>query len=242
MAEVRSLREFWDSQAQAWGEFARTPGHDAYHEEFNFPAFLELLPPTGRRTLDLGCGEGRVGAELERRGHSVVGVDSSPTMVALAREKHEAHVADAGALPFEDGSFDLVVAYMSLMNLDDLDGGLREAGRVLEPGGRLCAAVVHPIDGAGRFASTEPDSPFVVEGSYFEPEPKLWESDRDGIRVVFYDRGIPFERLSRAFEGGGLAIEAIREPQPSEEFVRAQPLAARRRRVPLFLHLRAVKP
>jgi SAM-dependent methyltransferase len=80
-----SLEEFWDRQAEAWGRFARTPGHDAYHDGFNFPAFLELLPPAGRRTLDLGCGEGRVGAELERRGHRVIGVDSSPAMVALAR-------------------------------------------------------------------------------------------------------------------------------------------------------------
>jgi SAM-dependent methyltransferase len=242
MASDRSLREFWDSQTEAWGRFARTPGHDAYHEEFNFPAFLELLPPPERRTLDLGCGEGRVGAELERRGYTVVGVDSSPGMVALARERHEAHVADAAALPFEDASFDLVVAYMSLMNLDDLDGGVREAGRVLEPGGRLCAALIHPVDGAGRFVSNDPDAAFVVEGSYFEPEPKLWESDRDGIRVLFYDRAIPLEPLSRALEGAGLLIEAIREPRPSDEFVRTHPLAARRRRIPLFLHLRAVKP
>ena len=76
------LREFWDGQAEAWGRFARTPGHDVYHEAFNFPAFLSLIPPPGQRTLDLGCGEGRVGAELMRRGHTVVGVDASPAMVA----------------------------------------------------------------------------------------------------------------------------------------------------------------
>src|SRR6266545_3154543 len=99
-----TLRDFWDGQAAAWGRFARTAGHDAYHEGFNFPAFLELVPPGGRRTLDLGCGEGRVGAELARQGHTVVGVDSSPRMVAMATEHHEALVADAGDLPFENGS------------------------------------------------------------------------------------------------------------------------------------------
>jgi SAM-dependent methyltransferase len=233
-----SLKEFWDGQAEAWERFARTPGHDAYHDGFNFPAFLELLPPAGRRTLDLGCGEGRVGAELERRGHRVIGVDSSPAMVALARERHEALVGDACALPFEDGAFDLVVAYMSVMNLDDPEGGIREAARVLEPGGRLCVAVVHPIDGAGSFEGDE----LVITGSYFEPEPKLWESDRDGIRVTFYDRALPLERLARAHEEAGLLIEALREPRPREEFIRAHPLAERRLRVPLFLHLRSLKP
>ena len=235
------LREFWDGQAEAWGRFARTPGHDVYHEAFNFPAFLSLIPPPGQRTLDLGCGEGRVGAELMRRGHTVVGVDASPAMVAMARELHEALVADAGKLPFEDGSFDLVVAYMSVMNLDDPEAGVREAARVLEPGGRLCVAVTHPFGLVGRFVSEDTSAEYVIEGSYFEPEDRVWESDRAGIRFVFHDRPLPLERLFGAFEQAGLLVETLREPRPSETFVREHELSARRQRVPLFLHLRAVK-
>ncbi len=95
---MSSLREVWDAQAAEWGRFVRTPGHDHWYERVNLPRFLELMPPPGRATLDLGCGEGRVGPELAVRGHRVVGVDSSPRMVELAR--HEAVVADAAALPF----------------------------------------------------------------------------------------------------------------------------------------------
>lgn len=232
-----SLKEFWDAQAGAWGRFARTPGHDVFHEEFNFPAFLELVPPPGKATLDVGCGEGRVGAELQRRGHHVVGVDSSPRMVALASEHHEAQVADVTALPFPDSSFDLAITYMSLMNFDDLQGAVREVGRVLAPGGRLCAALIHPLDGAGHFE----DDVFVVSGSYFEPQPKMWESDRDGIAVTFYDRAVPIEPLSRALESAGLLWEVIREPVPGESFIREHPTAARRLRIPLLLHFRALK-
>jgi ubiquinone/menaquinone biosynthesis C-methylase UbiE len=111
-----TLRKRWDEQADDWARFARTPGHDRSHENVNFPSFLELLPPPGRAALDVGCGEGRVGAELVRRGYRVTGVDSSARMVELAREQHEAVVADAAALPFADSSFDLVLGYMSLMN------------------------------------------------------------------------------------------------------------------------------
>ena len=231
-----TLRDHWNAQADAWARFTRAPGHDAFHEEFNFPAYLELLPLPGRATLDVGCGEGRVGAELVRRGHRVTGVDASRRMVELARELHDAVVADATELPFDDGEFDLVVAYMSLMNMDDVDGAVREMGRVLEAGGRLCSADIHPFD-VGEFVGDE----YVITGSYLNPPVKVWESDEDGIHMTFRDQPIPLERYSRAFEAAGLALETIREPQPPDTFVQARPAAARRRRFPLLLHMRAVK-
>ena len=80
-----SFKDLWDSQAENWALFARTPGHDRSHEQTNFPPFLDLLPPPGRATLDVGCGEGRMGAKLMSLGHRVVGVDSSPRLVARTR-------------------------------------------------------------------------------------------------------------------------------------------------------------
>ncbi len=61
------MHERWEDEAEAWARWARTPGHDAWHWRLNWPAFLELLPPAGRLTLDLGCGEGR-GGVLARGG------------------------------------------------------------------------------------------------------------------------------------------------------------------------------
>lgn len=57
---------------------------------------------------------------------------------------------------------------MSLQDVDDLDGAVRESARVLEPGRRLCLAIVHPINSAGRFDGDASDSPFVIEASYLE--------------------------------------------------------------------------
>jgi SAM-dependent methyltransferase len=151
-------------------------------------------------------------------------------MVELAQEQHEAVVADAVALPFGDASFDLVVAYMSLMNMDDIDGAVREAARVLEHGGRFCLSVLHPLFAAGSWVD---DETFAIR-DYFNGPTKVWESDRDGIRMTFYDRPIPLSRYAAALEAAGLLIERIAEPAPESD--------PRLRRIPLYLHLRAVKP
>ncbi len=56
---VVSLREQWEANAERWLRWARTPGHDSY-DQFHGRAFLELLPPPKRLTVDLGSGEGRL--------------------------------------------------------------------------------------------------------------------------------------------------------------------------------------
>ena len=235
-----NLREAWDAQAEAWVRFVRYPAGDRTNLRFNLPRFLALVPPPGRRTLDLGCGEGRLGAELQQLGHRIIGVDSSPAMVEAASEFIEAAVADATALPFEDAAFDLVAAFMSLQDMDDLDGAVQEAARVLEPGGRFCFNVLHPIASAGSKESRELDSAFTVS-SYFEQQRHDDVVERNGHRVVFSYIHRPLEADARALEAAGFFIEALREPRPPERYLNSDP-RARRFRVPLFVHLRAIKP
>jgi SAM-dependent methyltransferase len=143
--------------------------------------------------------------------------------------------ADAAALPLDDGAADLVVSFMSLMNTDDLGGAVREAARVLAPGGRYCIAIVHPLNTAGSFVSREPDAPFVIEGSYFERVEKAMPVERDGLRMTFLDAHRPLEDYFESLEDTGLVVERLREiPDGSD-----QKGAERWRRIPLFLHLRA---
>ena len=237
---MRSLREIWDEQAAEWVRFVRTPGHDFTNERFNLPRLVDLLPPPGRRALDLGCGEGRVGRALLPRGYRVVGVDASSAMVRFAAESQEVVCADAVALPFEDAAFDLVVAFMSLMDMDDPDAAIREAARVLEPGGRFCFCIAHPLMTAGSFAQRTPGEPFVLSGPYFEERRVDLISDRGGIRIDFASLHRPLDAWARALAAAGLAIEALREhPLPRE--VWKDESAERWARILLFLHVRAVK-
>src|SRR5690242_18580641 len=79
------LDDAWERRATEWTAWARTPGHDVHFTHLNWPAFEELLPPPGRPALDLGCGEGRVGRLLRPADYRLIGLDSSPTLAALAR-------------------------------------------------------------------------------------------------------------------------------------------------------------
>jgi hypothetical protein len=92
--------------------------------------------------------------------------------------------------------------------------------------------------GRGRPAT---DQRFVLTGSYFTPraEPQVFE--RDGVSMTFCDRHLPLEAYVGALEDAGLLVEALREPQPDDAAVADHPALARRREVPMFLHVRAVK-
>ena len=140
--DAEPLDAVWEQHARDWVRWARSPGHDSYWR-FHRDAFLQLVPSPGRLTLDLGCGEGRLSRDLKVLGHRVVGVDVSATAVAAAREADasiEVYHADAARLPLPDAAADLAVAFMSLQDVADAAGAIREAARVLEPGGRLCLA------------------------------------------------------------------------------------------------------
>jgi SAM-dependent methyltransferase len=236
------LAAAWREHAQEFIAWAREPGHDSYWR-FHRDLFLELLPPPGRRTLDLGCGEGRLSRDLAVRGHAVVGVDLAPEMVdaALAADSSiEVHLADAAALPFEDGAFDLVVAFMSLQDVDDMEGAVRESARVLEPGGRTCLAIVHPLNSAGSFKGLDADSPFTIDGSYLDRSAYADDMRRGGLDITFVSEHRPLEAYTEALTSAGLRIERLREPRLPEEAVTV-PRNRRWQRLPLFLHIRAVK-
>ncbi|HEX2291971.1 MAG TPA: class I SAM-dependent methyltransferase, partial [Gaiellaceae bacterium] len=153
----------WEQHAADWLVLARA-SDDAYWAFREH--FFALLPPPGGRTVELGCGEGRVTRDLKERGYDVVALDSSPTLLDAARTADsggEYLLADAADLPFEDASFDLAVAYNSLMDMDEMDGAVREAARVLRPGTRFCVCVTHPVNDAGRFEYEDAGAAFSID-------------------------------------------------------------------------------
>lgn len=236
-----SLRHAWEAEAQAWLAWTRH-GHDSF-DRFHREQFLALVPAPGRLTVDVGCGEGRVARALKAAGHTVVGFDGSPILVDAARKADPSipvHVADALALPLADAEADLAIAFMCLHDFDDLDGAVREIARVLPVDGRLCLAIVHPINSAGGFSSSDSDSPFTINGSYLDVNRYSDHIERDGLTMTYHSCHRPLEHYITALQENKLVIEVLREPRVPEHAV--QDASDRRwQRLPLFLHVRARK-
>jgi SAM-dependent methyltransferase len=236
------LNEDWEQEARNWIAWARRPGHDSYWQ-FS-PLFLDLVPAPRRLTVELGCGEGRVCRDLAARGHRVVGIDASPTLLRAARDAGDAGdyvLADAAVLPFADRSFDLAVAYNSLMDFHDMPGAVAEAARVLQQGAPFCICITHPLADAGSFSERRADAPFVISGSYLGRRRLEVTVARAGLEMTFRGWAYGLEDYARALEAAGFLIEALREPAVPAEEVVADPAEGRWARIPNFLFLRAVR-
>jgi len=233
----------FEDVADSWLRWARTPEHDAYWD-YRDRFFDEIVPPPGRRTLEIGCGEGRTSRDLRSRGHDLVATDVSPTLVGHAQQADPGgryQVADSTRLPFADGEFDLVVAYMVLMDVEDMPAAVREAARVLGPSGRFCIGVTHPLADSGSFESHKDDARFVIEGSYLEPRRIEVPVERGGLAFTFTGWAYPLEAYARAFESAGLLIESLREPPRPDRTRERTAGEGRWRRIPNFLFLRCIK-
>jgi SAM-dependent methyltransferase len=231
------LRDAWETHASQWITWARAPGHDSYWR-FHRDAFLPLVPPPGRLTLDVGCGEGRVGRDLARLGHRVVGVDASTTLARSAHAHPESGgpviVGDAAGLPLPDGVADCVVAFMALQDVDDMEAVTAELSRVMSSRGQLAMAIVHPFGSAGRFDASDESRPpsFVVEGSYFRRRSIADACERGGFTMTFHSEHRPLSAYIDALAEAGFVVERIQEvtePDPAHKW----------HGVPMFLHLRA---
>ncbi|MEX5635921.1 class I SAM-dependent methyltransferase [Parafrankia sp. FMc2] len=199
---------------------------------------------TGLTVLDAGCGEGYLSRLLAARGAGPsVGVDLCPELVDAARQqaadegldiRHE--TADVAALPFDDASVDLVVANHVLNDLEDPAPAIAEFSRVLRPGGRVVALLLHPCFYGSRGQAVDRDT-------YFRPRRIEQHFDVAGevspAPVVAWTR--PLEDFAAGFAAAGLALTGISEPHPSEQQRREDPWWEENFTRPLFLLLTAQK-
>ena len=252
----------WDANAEAWTELVRA-GYDHYRDGLNTPAFLEMLPDVeGISGLDIGCGEGHNTRLIAGRGARMTGIDVSETFVRYAKEAESReplgiHYERASAvnLPFADASFDFAVAFMSLMDIPEVDQALAEAFRVTRPGGFLQFSIEHPCFATphSKTLRDEHGHAYAREvGGYFqerngELQEWIFSSAPPEVRKRLRPFRVP--RFTRTLNQwlnllieAGFVLEEFGEPYPSDEAIREYPRLQSARVVAFFLHIRARKP
>ena len=155
----------------------------------------------GARVLDLGAGTGAATRAAQRRGATVIAVDVAIGMLAAdAATRPPAAVADVLALPFAGGAFHAVLAAFSLNHVADPAAGLREAVRVLRPGGGLVAASYADDDDHPVKAATEAA---VLDRGWRR------ESWYEAVRTETAPRMATVERAAEVADRAGLRDAAV---------------------------------
>lgn len=253
---------YWEANADAWTRHSRA-GYDVYRDALNTPAFLAALPPVARLAgLDIGCGEGSNTRQLARMGATMRAIDIAPTFIRHARAAEQAEplniafqLADAAALPFADASFDFATAFMALMDMPDPAAVLREAARVLRPGGFLQFSILHPcfVPAHRKVLRDDGGQPYAIElAGYFDRidgRINTWwfeslpaeQRQRDApFRIPRFDRTL--SEWVDMILAAGLALEKLVEPRADAALAARVPEVADTRIAPLSLIFRLRKP
>jgi len=183
----------WDHSAAAWvrelgedGDFGRVHVLDQ--------PMLDRLRGRGFTTaLDLGCGEGRFCRMMQALGIATVGIDPTEALIARARALDptgDYRVARAESLDVATGSFDLVVSYLSLIDIPDLATASAGMAAALRPGGSLLIANLTSFNTAGM--------------------PDGWTTGADGIRRFAIDRYL--DERAILVEWRGIRVENWHRP------------------------------
>lgn len=167
MSRITDQREYW----------SRVAGEKEFRHPFN-AQLLGRYVSTDERVLDLGCGAGRVTAELAEHGWTnVVGADTARGMVALGQERHpelDIWLLEPGPLPFADSEFGAVLLFSVLTCIpgdQDEEDLMREVVRVLAPGGILYLSdLLMQPDGRNQERYIEGEIEFGTRGVFSLPE------------------------------------------------------------------------
>jgi SAM-dependent methyltransferase len=231
----------WIESANAW--LAEIGDDGDYTRRFVLDGpMLERVRGRGFRTaLDVGCGEGRFCRLLQTAGMSTVGIDPTPALIARARERDPAgdyRIGRAEQLDVAPGSFDVVVSYLSLIDIPDLTQATTNMVDALRPGGTLLIANLTSFNTAGMPAGwlTGSDGQPCFCIDHYLDERRIWVSWR-GIRVQNWHR--PLATYMTTFLQAGLQLRHFAEPAPTGGDQRK---ADRYRRVPYFHIMEWAKP
>ena len=233
------MAEDWDTHAGWWQE-GFTEGADPEYTEQILPLAAAELKGA-RRVLDVGTGEGQIARLVKRR---AVGVDPTWAQITeAARRRGGPQYARAGAaaLPFRSSTFDRVVACLVFEHITDVESAIGEVARVLEPGGRFCFFLNHPLlqtPNSGWIDDHILEEQYWRIGPYLVEDVSLEEVEK-GVHLTFVHR--PLSRYVNLMAAHGLVVTRMEEPAPPPGFLARAHEYAEAATIPRLLYLRAEK-
>lgn len=232
-----------NNMGDEWFTLAQT---SEVRNSFIMPTMLRFMGDvSSKHILDLGSGEGGYSRTLTKKGAHVVSVDCSKKAIEYAELEAEKEklfikhfVRNANDLyGIDSNRFDIVLCSMMLMDVEDLDGTLKEVHRVLKADGKLFASVLHPCfdgnhdTGIGRQGSGIHRE--VVVKNYFEP--KTWEAPLWGGTIPVLWRHRTMSEYVKAFVNAHLTIIDMDEPKSTDEEAQKSVTLAWLQKIPLYL-------
>lgn len=195
----------WDNASNEWVESLKI---NQVRTNILIPETLKILGDIkGKRALDLGCGEGGYSRLIASKGAIVTGVDFSENLINEAlKQNHtneiEYYVRDVCFLEgIEDKKFDFIVSAMCLMAVENLEVAMKEAYRVLKPGGEFLISILHPCFGFKEYFN---------EGPYQEIL-----SEHFGKPITFWHKTL--SNTINCMLNSGFNLRSLYEPQFSND-------------------------
>jgi SAM-dependent methyltransferase len=248
MIDADGLRREWADFASEW--IARSEARaDAAREGLLDESMSEVIGQvSGLEVIDLGCGDGRFCRMLTSRGAHTLGVDLQPAFVDHATSKagprERYALGDIQALDVPDARFDLAVSYLSLVDVPDQGAAVREAFRVLVPGGRFVVCNLSPMATA-----------WTTEGPWHRDDDGtklhfvLDHYATEGARRIVFPSGHELTNFHRMFSttitdflDAGFRLTGVLEPLPTPAQLARFPANEDLLRVPIFTVYDLVKP
>jgi SAM-dependent methyltransferase len=231
----------WNESADAWINEIGQDGDYSRQFVLDGPMLARVTGRGFRTALDVGCGEGRFCRMLQAAGIATVGIDPTVALIERARQLDphgDYRIATAETLDVPAQSFDLVVSYLTLIDVPELAIATSNMLDALRPGGTLLIANMTSFMSAAQphGATTDSDGRRRLDIDRYLDERAIWVSWR-GIRIQNWHR--PLSTYMKLFLAHGLTLRYFDEPAPAG----GDPETAERyRRVPYFLIMEWSKP
>ncbi len=260
MANDTSKETSWDKVA-GWYDELLEESPDSFQAKVILPNLLRILnikPKEPKmKIIDIACGQGYFSRAFATAGAQVTGVDISSELIEKARARSLKsifyHVAPADKLSFaQNSSFDIAVIILSLQNIENLSGVLKESARVLKEKGKLIMVLNHPAFRVPQRSSWEWDSKKGKQYRRIEAYLKEYQTFIDMTpgqkdkakkkKTISFHR--PLQTYFKSLASAGFAVTMLEEwvsHKKSQKGPRSAEEDRIRKEIPMFLMLEATK-